>query len=89
LENLIKEILLGLGADDCRIANIDRLFDAPKGFHPREIYNGCKSVIVFIRKMPKGTAFVSPRIIYHRATEIILNELDIISYKGTVVSQRY
>lgn len=37
-----------LGADICKIAAVDRFKDAPKGFHPRDIYPECQSVVVFL-----------------------------------------
>lgn len=47
MKNEIKEISLRLVCDICGVANIDRFNDAPKGFHPRDIYGECNSVIVF------------------------------------------
>ncbi len=79
MENQIKDMLTGLGADVCGIANIDRFTHAPSGFHPRDLYSDCKSVIVFAKPLPKGLASVNPRIMYIKATDSILNELDRIS----------
>lgn len=76
IEDKIKNIVLGLGADLCGITNIERFTDAPAGFHPRDIYKDCKSVVVFARCLPKGTAFVNPRIIYGRANDLSAEELD-------------
>jgi epoxyqueuosine reductase len=80
MEEQIKNIFLKLGADLCGIANIDRFVDAPKGFHPSNIYPDCKSVIVFALSIPRGTALVNPRIIYQHFNHISPVELDRIAY---------
>ena len=84
LKQKIKEILRELGADVCGIAHVERFENAPAGFHPADIYKDCKSVVVFARNMPKGLAYVSPRIAYAKATDISLAELDKISYLASV-----
>ena len=43
----VKKLLLSLGADLCGIASLDRFDAAPKGFHPRDVYPQCKTVISF------------------------------------------
>lgn len=45
--NYIKEMTYTLGADVCGIASIKRFENAPKGFHPLDVYAKAKSVIVF------------------------------------------
>ncbi|MDF2613169.1 MAG: hypothetical protein K0S71_955 [Clostridia bacterium] len=84
MENRIKKILTQLGSDLCGIANIERFKDAPKGSHPTDIYKHCKSVIVFAKCMPKGLAYVSPRLTYVKATDMNVDELDHISYLAAV-----
>lgn len=84
MEDRIKHILLELGADLCGIANVERFKDAPSGFHPKDIYKDCQSVIVFAKSMPKGLAYVNPRILYMKATDINLNELDRMSYLASL-----
>ena len=84
MEERIKEILKQLGADDYGIANIERFANSPSGFHPADIYKDCRSVIVFAKCMPKGLAYVSPRIAYIRATEVNLNELDRIGVLASI-----
>jgi len=84
MEDSIKNILIELGADVCGIANIHRFHDAPDNFHPKDIYNECKSVIVFAKALPKGIAKVNPRIIYHHFNNIVLMELDIIATQAAL-----
>lgn len=45
--NFIKQMTYSLGADVCGIANIKRFENAPKGFHPLDVYSETKSVISF------------------------------------------
>ncbi|MBE5780883.1 MAG: epoxyqueuosine reductase [Clostridiales bacterium] len=55
-EQRVKEIFTTLGADACGIASADAFTDAPHGHHPKDLLPGCKSVIAFLRAMPKGLA---------------------------------
>lgn len=80
LREQVKEVFLDLGAELCGIAHVDSFADAPKGFHPTDIYKDCKSVVVFAKAIPKGTAFVSPRIIYNHFNELGPIELDRMAY---------
>lgn len=80
MKDKIKEIFISLGADVCGIANIESFTDSLKGFNPADIYDGCKSVIVFAKRIPTGLAQVSPRIIYQHFNGISPVELDRIAY---------
>lgn len=84
LEERIKEIVSGLGADLCGIANVERFSDAPLDFHPTDLYKDCKSVVVFAKAMPKGLAYVNPRNLYLKATDLNLSELDHISFLASL-----
>jgi epoxyqueuosine reductase QueG len=84
MEQAIKRLLIGLGADDCGIAGVDRFAGAPTGFHPTDIYGDCRSVVVFVKRIPKGFEHVSPRICYTRNTDIVVAEVDRISYLASV-----
>lgn len=44
--------LYALGIVVALNANIARFENAPEGFHPKNIFSKCKSVIVFIKQMP-------------------------------------
>ena len=84
MEDKIKQILIDLGADLCKIANIKRFKDSPSGVHPTDLYKECKSVIVFAKPIPKGLSYVSPRLCYIKTTDVNLNELDKISYLASL-----
>ncbi len=87
-EEQVKEIILNIGADLCGIANIDRFDNAPQGFHPLDIYKECKSVIVFGKKMPKGLAYVNPRIVYNHANNLNIKEVDRITYESSIAIEQ-
>jgi len=87
-EEQIKEIILNKGADLCGIANIDRFVDAPQGFHPLDIYKECKSVVVFGKKMPKGLAYVNPRIVYKHANDMSKDAVDKITYEAAILIEQ-
>jgi epoxyqueuosine reductase QueG len=60
----IKEMILGLGADVCGVAHVERFSEAPEGFHPKDIFPECESVVVLGIALPRGLAKVEPRLIY-------------------------
>lgn len=64
MENRIKELAYGLGADVCGIGGIDRFENAPAGFSPLDLFDRCKSVIALGKALPKGLYEVSPRLLY-------------------------
>lgn len=78
MENKVKEIFWGLGADVCGIANVDKFAEAPRGFHPTDVFKDCRSVVVYALALPKGLTKVSPRIVYQHINSISRNQLDYI-----------
>lgn len=51
----IKRLAVGLGADLCGIAPVERFADAPAGFHPTDVLKGAGSVVVVARRFPAST----------------------------------
>ncbi len=47
--------MFALGADLCGIASIDRFANAPKGYHPLDVFTACKSVISLRYRYPVAT----------------------------------
>lgn len=81
MKQQIKDILVALGADVCGVASVERFSSAPEGFHPRDTYEDCKSVIAFGKHFPKGLYSVSPRIVYNRMMcDINGTEIDRIAF---------
>ncbi|MBD7912456.1 MULTISPECIES: epoxyqueuosine reductase [Clostridium] len=83
MKDKIKEIFINLGADLCGVASVDLFVNSPEGFHPKDIFSDCKSVIVFAKKIPKGLANVNPRIVYRQFNNVALTEIDRIAYLGS------
>lgn len=74
--NEIKLVALELGADICGVAPVDRFSNAPKGFHPNDIYSDCQSVLVFAKKLPTESLFASSCIPYTYMNRLITEEVD-------------
>lgn len=73
---IVKDIMMSLGADLCGIASIDRFGDAPKGFHPLDVLPSCKSVISFGCRFPVGTLRCNSPIPYTRVRNSITPKMD-------------
>ncbi len=74
--NEIKEFALRTGAEKCGIAGIARYTEAPKGFHPTDIYKESQSVIVFLKQMPTENILASNPVPYSHAAYLMYAELD-------------
>jgi hypothetical protein len=72
----IKSITLDLSADKCGIASIDRFSSAPKGFHPTDIWSKCKSVVVFLKKLPSEVILAENPVPYTHTAHLIYFALD-------------
>jgi epoxyqueuosine reductase QueG len=88
VKNQIKEFILSLGADVCGVANVDCFFEAPAGFHPRDIFSDCKSIIVFGIALPKGLAKVEPRLIYGHFNYGTCPEVDWVALRAAKEIER-
>jgi epoxyqueuosine reductase len=88
VKNQIKEFILSLGADVCGVADVGRFSEVPAGFHPRDIFPGCKSVIVFGIALPKGLANVEPRLIYGHFNNDTSLKADWIAFKAAKEIER-
>jgi epoxyqueuosine reductase QueG len=76
----IRNLIKSFGADICGFAHVDRFNDAPEGFHPKDIFSDCKSLILFALALPKGLAKVPPRLIYGHYNNICKDELNRIAF---------
>jgi epoxyqueuosine reductase len=74
--NIVKDTVKALGADICGIAPADRFDKAPEGFHPTDIYEKCKSVVVFAKKLPAGSLFLSNCVPYTFVNTMMTQEVD-------------
>lgn len=75
----VKEIVYGLGADVCGIADITRFEKAPEGFHPGNILANARSVIVFGKQFPKGTFISNSTAPYTMVRNQLIQFLDNVS----------
>jgi len=78
--NHIKEMILNSGADLCGIAPVSRFSEAPEGFHPRDIYPDCGSVVVFAARFPLGTLKAESPSPYTLMRNRMVEKLDQISF---------
>jgi epoxyqueuosine reductase len=72
----VKDMVKNSGADLCGIASVERFNQAPKGFHPIDIYKDCRSVIVFAKKLPEGPLFASSCVPYTLVSNFFALETD-------------
>jgi len=77
----LKSMVLSLGADRCGIAPIERFSSAPGGFRPTDIYSKCKSVVVFLKKMPRDVIVAENPIPYSHTAELLYQALDHLGLK--------
>ena len=75
----MKEIAFRLGADLCGIASVDRLSEAPKGFHPTDVLPGCRSVISFACRFPVGALACRTDVVYTRIRNSISAKMDALA----------
>lgn len=76
----VKRLASGAGADLCGIAHVGRFSAAPEGFHPSDIFEGTKSVIVIAKRIPAGVFAARSRIPYTFSDAVALNEIFRISF---------
>jgi len=72
----IKSMTLRFGADKCGIAGIDRFSSAPSGFHPVDIYSKCRSVVVFLKKLPSEMILAENLVPYTNTALVCYSILD-------------
>ncbi|MDK2942629.1 MAG: epoxyqueuosine reductase [Acetobacterium sp.] len=95
MKESIRKRILDLGADVCGFASIERFIQAPEGFHPRDLYPDCKTVIVFGFALPKSLYEVKPDLLYGHFNYLTIPKVDQIAmmtariiedeYRGTAV----
>jgi epoxyqueuosine reductase len=77
----IKKRVIQYGADICGVAPVARFIDAPKGFHPCDIYPDCKSVVVFASHFPLSTLQAKTNAPYTLVKNRMVDKLDWISFR--------
>lgn len=85
----VKEILYSMGADLCGIAGVDRFADAPEGYHPRDVFPACRSVISFACRIPVGTIFCKSNVPYTRVRNSLTPKMDAIALDFCIEMEKY
>lgn len=81
MKERIREKLLALGANLCGFAGIERFAEAPAGFHPRDVFPGCNSVVAFGIALPKGLYAADARMVYSYYNSFACPEVDRIALR--------
>ena len=76
----IKNIAFDKGVDLFGIATVDRFKNAPKGFHPRDIYSKTESVIAFAIKLPSETLHAENPVPFTHMNTLGMQKMDTITY---------
>lgn len=71
-----KEILFALGAELCGVAGLDRFGGAPAGYHPLDVWPGCRSVVSFAARFPAAALDCRTPVAYTRVRNSITDKLN-------------
>ncbi len=71
----LKKLAKKLGADLCGLAPADRFTDAPRGFHPRDIFPEVKTVFVLAIRFPSTALLATSAVPYTSACDIVLHQV--------------
>lgn len=71
----VKDMARELGADLCGIAPVSRFDQAPKGFHPKDLFPQTQSVLAVAKRFPEGPFHSHSPIPYSVANDVVLAEV--------------
>ena len=74
-DQIVKDTARQLGADLCGIAPVSRFDQAPRGFHPVDLFPQAKSVLVIAKRIPEGPFQARSPIPYSVAHDLVLAEV--------------
>jgi len=77
----VKQAAIKLGADQCNIAPVNRFKDAPEGFHPRDIFPECQSVVVFLSHFPLSSLKCDSLAPYTFIRNMMVKKIEEITFK--------
>lgn len=77
----IKEITFTKGVDLFGIASVDRFENAPKGFHPKNIYSKAETVIAFAITLPSETLYADNPVPFTHVNTLAIQKMDLITYE--------
>lgn len=76
-----RQKALGLGADVCGFAEMDRFADAPEGFRPVDVWSACRSAVCFGVALPAGLLECPPDFIYAHFNDRSTHQVDDIALR--------
>lgn len=80
----VKKLLFSLGAELCGIAPVDRFGAAPEGFHPLDVWPGCRSVISFACRVPAASLSCHTPVVYTRVRNSLSDKMDAIALNACI-----
>jgi epoxyqueuosine reductase len=79
-KDTIREVALKNGVDLFGVASIDRFENAPKGFHPKDIYSKTESVIALAIKVPSESLYAENPVPYTCIYNLSGQKMDLLTY---------
>jgi len=76
----IREVAIKNGVDLFGVASVDRFENAPKGFHPKDIYSKTETVIAFAIKLPTETLYADNPVPFTHVNTLAIMKMDLITY---------
>lgn len=77
----VRRIARSLGADLCGIAPVERFADAPPGFHPEDVFSGCRAVVVFAKRVPSACLYAESCVPQTLTSLVVIEETDRLGVK--------
>lgn len=84
----IKEIAFEKGVDLFGVVSVDRFANAPKGFHPRDVYSKTETVIAFAIKLPTESLYADNPVPFSHMNTLAMQKMDSITYELSVELDR-
>lgn len=88
MEDTIKNMIMELGADACGIASLDRFAGTAWDIHPVSIFPAARSVVVFLRRIPRSFVLTDSLIAYQQVLNIVNRDLDRIALNASLNIER-
>ncbi len=84
----IRQLALDRGAALFGVAPVERFSEAPKGFHPQDIYAKTRSVIVFAVALPTEAMFADNPVPYTHVNALAMQKTDLLTFDLSVQLER-
>ena len=77
--NRIKNLAKQFGSDLCGVASVDKFENAPRGFHPKDVFEDTKSLIALACRVPESALFAKTSIPYSAMSDVIMTKVHSIA----------